>query len=146
MIFVTQKYQAGFLISKIQKIGQQLFYQKLAENNLIIPPGEGRILFVLWNKDNIPIKELVKKTGLPKTTLTSILDRLEKDDQIIREPSKKDGREINIKLTKKNQKSHPIYEKVSKEMEEIYYSGFIETDMEELDKFLNRILDNLQVS
>ena len=123
-----------------------MFYRKLAENNLKIHPGQGRILFVLWNQDNIPIKELVKKTGLPKTTLTSILDRLEKDGQIIRDPSKKDGREINIKLTKKNQKFHPIYEKVSKEMEGLYYSGFSKEDKEELDKFLNRILGNLQVS
>lgn len=123
-----------------------MFYRKLAENNLEIKPGEGRILFVLWTKDNIPIKELVKRTGLPKTTLTSILDRLEKKKQIIREPSKKDGRETNIKLTKLNKEYHPLYEKVSKEMEEIYYKGFTDEDKKELDKFLYRILDNLDVA
>jgi len=95
------------------------------------------------NKDEIPIKELVNKTGLPKTTLTSILDRLEEEGHIIRTPSKMDGREINIKLTEKNKKLHPIYEKVSKEMEDIYYKGFTESEKEELDTYLNRILQNI---
>jgi DNA-binding MarR family transcriptional regulator len=141
---VPQRYQAGFLISKIQKISQKLFHKKLAENNLNIHPGQGRVLFALWNKDNVPIKELVKKTGLPKTTLSSILKRLSQEHQIKKpKSSEKDRREVIIELSDENKKLHPIYEKVSKEMEEIYYKGFNEQDKRILDSLLNRILNNL---
>ena len=141
----TPKHQAGFLISKIQKISRQLFHKKLSENDLKIHPGQGRVLFALWNKDNSPIKELIKKTGLPKTTLSSILKRLREDGQIKEpEPSEKDRRELIISLSDKNKKYHPLYEKVSKEMEEIYYKGFSEEEKKELDTLLNRILVNLQ--
>jgi DNA-binding MarR family transcriptional regulator len=145
VIIVSPKYQAGFLISKIQKISQKVFHRKLAENNLKIHPGQGRVLFALWNKDSVPIKDLVKKTGLPKTTLSSILKRLREDGQIEEpEPSEKDRRELIIKLSDKNKKLHPLYEKVSKQMEDIYYRGFSEEDKKNLDSLLNRILDNLE--
>lgn len=137
--------QAGFLISKIQKISQQLFQDMLAKNGLKIHPGQGSVLYVLWKDgDNIPIKDLVEKTGLPKTTLTSILDRLEDSGEVIRLKSTIDKREINVKITKKTQGKHEIYEKVSMEMEDLYYKGFTEEEKSQLDKYLNRLLKNLE--
>ena len=142
---MSETHQAGFLISKIQKISQQVFQDKLAENGLTIHPGQGSVLYVLWKDgDNIPIKELVKKTGLPKTTLTSILDRLEDDGQVIRLKSTIDKREINVKISKKTQGKHEIYQKVSEEMETIYYKGFTDEEKTQLDTYLNRLLNNLE--
>jgi MarR family transcriptional regulator, organic hydroperoxide resistance regulator len=142
---VTPRYQAGFLISKIQKLSRKIFNQKLKKNGIRIHPGQGRILYVLWNDgDHVPIKYLVKKTGLPKTTLTSILDRLEQESQIIRKPSSEDKRETLIILTEENKNYHPIYKKVSQEMEKIYYRGFNEEDKLKLDEYLTRILHNIQ--
>jgi len=144
VIKVPQSRQGGFLISKIHKLSQQIFNQKLSLNNLKIHPGQGRILFVLWNEDNIPIKKLVEKTGLPKSTLTSILDRLEKEGQILRESSSLDKRETIIKLTEKNKKLHPIYEKISQEMTDLFYTGFKEKEIQDFEQFLIRLLSNLQ--
>jgi DNA-binding MarR family transcriptional regulator len=144
VITFPQVHQAGFLISKIQKISQQIFNKMLSENGINLHPGQGRILYVLWKDgDNVPIKDLVKKTGLPKTTLTSILIRLEKEGQIIRKPSTKDRREIKVKLTRKNKSQHETYEKISLEMADLYYKGFSDEEKTQLDHYLNRVLSNL---
>lgn len=39
--------------------------------------AQGRILYVLWQENNLPIVELARKIGLAKTTFTSMLDRME---------------------------------------------------------------------
>ncbi len=35
--------------------------------------AQGRILYILWQEDNLPIVELSRRTGLAKTTLTGML-------------------------------------------------------------------------
>jgi len=68
----------GFLISQIKQISGRIFEKLLSNAGVDAFNGaQGRILYVLWQEDNIPIAELSKKTGLAKTTLTSMLDRME---------------------------------------------------------------------
>ena len=55
-------------------------------------------------KGNQSIKEIGKTTGLAKTSLTSMLDRMEKQDLIQKVENKEDGRSTIICLTEKNQK------------------------------------------
>ena len=72
----TQR-QGGFLIARIHQLAGRIFTRKLKEYNIEINPAQGRMMFVLWREGEIPINELAKKTSLGKSTLTSMLDRLE---------------------------------------------------------------------
>lgn len=54
--------------------------------------AQGRILYVLWNEEGIAIIELSRKTGLAKTSLTSMLGRMENTNLIRRVPGKADKR------------------------------------------------------
>src|SRR4030042_153969 len=74
---MKQQRQAGFLMAKIRQVGERIFYRKLKESGIEINPAQGRIMFALWQNDGISIQELAKKTQLGKSTLTSMLDRLE---------------------------------------------------------------------
>ena len=68
----------GFLISQINKVSGRIFEKLLSNAGVDAFNGaQGRILYVLWKQDNIPIIKLSKKTGLAKTTLTSMLDLME---------------------------------------------------------------------
>ena len=74
---MLEKTNGGFLVTKIKQVQGRVFERLLDENGISEFNGaQGRILFVLWGVDNIPISELSEKTGLAKTTLTSMLDRL----------------------------------------------------------------------
>jgi DNA-binding MarR family transcriptional regulator len=138
------KSNGGFLISKVKQIQGRVFDKLLAEYDIDEFNGaQGRILFVLWNEDNIPISELSQKTGLAKTTLTSMLDRMEQTGNIKRVPSPHDRRKINISLTDSARSLKSKYNEVSMRMNAIFYKNFTENEVIRFEKDLGRILDNL---
>jgi len=136
--------KGGFLIAKIHQLSERIFNKILKDFGLEeLTSAQGRILFVLWNQDNISIKELSKKTLLKKSTLTTMLDLLENAGFIERIPSGEDRRKINIKLTQINEQFRKKYIQVSEEMTRIYYNTFSEQEIEKFETYLNRVLDNL---
>ena len=136
--------EGGFLISKIHQLSGRIFNKLLKEYNIDFNSAQGRILFVLWQGDGISIGELSRKTQLSKSTLTSMLDRLEAAEHIVREHDIEDRRNILIKLTEENRSQKQRYDKVSEEMTEIFYEGFTEEDIEDFENYLRRALENLQ--
>jgi len=141
---MKQQRQGGFLISKIHQLSQRIFARILKDHKLDeFNPAQGRIMFVLWQKDNIPIHELVEKTQYSKSTLTSMLDNLEKAGFIKRVPSKEDRREILIALTEKNRLLQDKYVDVSREMGKLFYNKFNEEEIDDFENYLERILENL---
>ncbi len=136
--------QGGFLIAKVQLLSERIFSKILAKYDLSeISPAQGRILFVLWNKDGISIQELAKRTSLGKSTLTSMLDRMEEAGFVKRVPSKEDRRAILIKLTEKDRACRDLYTKITKEKTELFYKGFTSKEIDAFEGYLERILDNL---
>lgn len=134
----------GFLISKIKQIQGRVFEKLLIEYSIDQFNGaQGRILFVLWETDNIPISELSKKTGLAKTTLTSMLDRLEASGHVQRMFDPNDRRKVNIRLTETARSLQDRYEEVSTRMNEIFYEGFTDEEIIAFENGLSRILKNL---
>jgi len=136
--------QGGFLISQIKQVGGRIFEKLLANAGVDAFNGaQGRILYVLWQEDSIPIFELSRKTGLAKTTLTSMLDRMESANLITRVFDKSDRRLIRIVLTDDARALSDAYKKVSCEMNGLYYSGFSAEEIVEFEGYLQRILSNL---
>ena len=134
----------GFLITKIKQLKGRIFEKLLAAHNISEFNGaQGRILFVLWEKDNIPISELARQTGLAKTTLTSMLDRMEKQELLERISSPLDRRTVSIRLTKTASSLEKQYKQVSDEMNQIFYRGFTNDEVLALETALKRVLKNL---
>ncbi len=141
---MKQQRQGGFLISKIHQLSQRIFARILKDHRLEeFNPAQGRVMFVLWQKDTIPIHELVEKTQYSKSTLTSMLDNLEKAGFIKRVPSKEDRREILITLTEKNRLLEDKYIDVSREMGKLFYNKFNDEEIDDFENYLERILENL---
>lgn len=139
------KTQAGFLISQIKQIGGRVFEKILAQEQIDEFNGaQGKILYVLWQKDNISIVELSKSVGLAKTTLTSMLDRMEENGLIKRLPDANDRRKSILILTDHARGLQEKYEQVSQKMNDIYYQGFCEEEIVEFEQYLHRILNNIR--
>lgn len=136
--------QGGFLITQIKQIGGRIFEKLLVKAGVEEFNGaQGRILYILWQDDDIPIVELSRKTGLAKTTLTSMLERMENTDLIMRIPDPSDKRKILVSLTDTARKLSDEYNKISQEMNNFYYSGFSENEIVTFENTLQRILLNL---
>lgn len=136
--------QAGFLLAKIHQLGGRIFAKLLRDHGVDqINPAQGRIMFVLWQEDGISIQELAKRTKLGKSTLTSMLDRLEQAGMLHRKPSKEDRRKILIERSEKDRAIEGLYAKVSEEMTDIWFKGFSGTRIDRFEKDLQAILKNL---
>jgi len=137
--------QGGFLISKIHHLSGRILTRKMKEHGLDeINPAQGRILFVLWQEDNIPIQELARKTSLGKSTLTSMLDRLEKSGFVKRLDAENDRRQTLIARTEKDRHYQTEYSLVSQEMTDLFYQGFQLEEIIVFENYLQRILTNLE--
>ncbi|MCL2139540.1 MAG: MarR family transcriptional regulator [Treponema sp.] len=138
------KTEGGFLISKIKQVQGRVFAKLLTEHGISQFNGaQGRILFVLWDDDNISISRLSGRTGLAKTTLTGMLDRLEKSGHVVRVFDPDDRRKTNIRLTKAAKSLKTGYEAVSASMSEIFYRGFTDREIAHFEEGLARVLENL---
>lgn len=135
----------GFLITRIKQVGGRVFDRILSQKKIDVFNGaQGRILYVLWQDDGIPISELSRQTGLATTTLTSMLDRMETADLIYRDRGDKDRRKIRIFLTEKAKGLEEDYNAVSEGMSSIYYKGFSDQEIEQMESYLERVLKNVE--
>ncbi len=137
--------KGGFLISRIKQTGTRIFDRMLAESGIDAFNGaQGRILYVLWQKDEISISSLAAQTSLANTTLTAMLDRMEATGLIVRKSDPKDRRNRLIALTEKARSLQEDYTKISEQMNEMYYIGFSEEEILQFESYLLRILTNLE--
>ena len=137
--------QGGFLITRIKQVGGRIFERILAQKNIDAFNGaQGRILYVLWQEDGIPISELSRETGLAMTTLTGMLDRMETSGLVRRDRGDTDRRKILIFLTERAKALKDDYDEVTKEIGDIYYKGFFEQEIRQFEAYLRRVLENLE--
>ncbi len=137
--------KGGFLISRIKQTGTRIFDRMLAASGVDAFNGaQGRILYVLWQGNDISISRLSEQTSLANTTLTSMLDRMESAGLIVRKPDPKDRRNKLISLTRKAKALKSDYEKISRQMSELYYIGFTQSEITQFESYLQRVLSNLE--
>jgi DNA-binding MarR family transcriptional regulator len=141
---MTTKPEGGYLISQIHQVSGRIFSKKLKEYQIDINHAQGKIIFALWKSDQIPITELARETALSKSTLTTMLERLEKSGHLIRKQSETDKRITIICLTQKSSFLRTDYQKISTEMTDLYYKGFTDDEISQFESFLKKILKNLK--
>ncbi len=135
--------EGGTLISQIHQVCQRIWHAVLSRNGLEDLAGaRGRVIFALWNEDNIPIKNLVEKTSLDKATLTGIIDRLERDGYVKRIPSPGDKRSTLISRTGKDEIFKSKVPEVSNQQNKLFYKGFSVKEIKDFENYLKRILQN----
>ena len=135
----------GFQISKIKQLGDRVFEKILTAQGIEAFNGaQGRILYVLWQEDGVPIKTIAERCGLAITSLTTMLERMEKSGLIIRQQDSGDKRKILIFLTDKAKAMKEDYDAVSDRMSAIFYQGFTEEEIRNFEEHLERIRLNLE--
>ena len=92
----------------------------------------------------MPIKTVSEKCGLAITSLTTMLERMEKSGLIHREQDQQDKRKTLLYLTEKAHKLKVDYDDVSAGMGRIYYKGFSENEIVQFESYLERIQKNLE--
>ena len=135
----------GFLITKIKQLHSRALAQCISEKGIEVFSGEqGKILFVLWQKDKMTQKELASETGLAKNTITVMLEKMEKNNLINRITDENDKRKSLVILTDYAKSLKRPFDEISEEMLKRVYKGFSEEEIDKYEEYLHRIIKNLE--
>ena len=133
-------------MSQIRHLSGRIWERLLKESGVDIFNGaQGRILYVLWEHGDLTITEIGQLTSLAKTTLTSMLDRMEESGLIMRIPDRKNRRQIIISVTEKAKEYREKYDWLSGKMNSIYYRGFNDEEIMMFEQKLKKIKENLEM-
>ena len=139
------KTHGGFYVSRVHQLCGRAFEKLLKESGVEAFNGaQGRILYVLWEYGQLSMVNISENTSLAKTTLTSMIDRMEESGLVTRTYDTQDRRQILVSITKKAQKYRDRYNEISDQMNAILYNGFREKEITTLEKWLARIIRNLE--
>lgn len=87
----------GFLLAKAHQRLFACFRDLLAPHG--VTPQQFVLLAFLWKRDGLSQTELTEKTDVDRTTLSGLIDRLEKQGLVIRANHPGDRRAYLVKLT-----------------------------------------------
>lgn len=114
----------------------------LDQSGLEVSPGQLVVLYSLFTKDNISISELSKNVLLDNSTLTGLIDRLEKAGFVMRIDTPNDRRSYQIILTEKAKNHKSTILQLMKQIESKMLEGSSEAEIFMFRSILQRILIN----
>ena len=98
------------LLAKAEQAHLQYTRNRYSQEGLDITPVQWLVLYTLYKKDNEIITQLAKRCYLDNSTITGVIDRLEKAGYVAREPLEGDRRVYKIVLLPK---AHEIRKRVA---------------------------------
>ncbi|MGB7404033.1 MAG: MarR family transcriptional regulator [Arcobacter sp.] len=106
----------GVLVANIRNLLKNRLEKDLQEYG--ISPSESIIIRRLCEKDNLTQRELAKDTYFKQSSLTLLIDKLEKKGMVERNAKKNDRRAYLVCITKEGKKLEQILKDASKKVEE----------------------------
>ena len=107
-----------------------------------IKPAYLGVLLSLWNEDGLKANELGKRAGLEPSTMTGLLDRMERDGLVKREPDPNDRRAHRIHLTQGGVDAEASATKIVSKTLEKTFNTIPKKDIETTKAVLRTILLN----
>jgi DNA-binding MarR family transcriptional regulator len=132
-----------YLISRVSLVVTAALKKEFAESGVKqVKPAYLCVLMSLWEKDGLKVIELGKKAGLEPSTMTGLLDRMERDELVARATDTNDRRALRINLTETGQQLRdPVLQIVDRVLTEIF-AGIAEDDISQTKNLLRHVLAN----
>jgi len=145
-----------YLITKASLSITSVLKRTLTQNGLPeVKPAYLGVLMSLWSKEGmdemlsklggengVNLTELGRRAGLEPSTMTGLIDRMERDGLVSRSNDPNDRRAQQINLTEKGMTIHTrVFAAVDPMLEEAF-AGIAPDDMEAAKKVLRNVLTN----
>ncbi len=133
-------------ISRIRELANLLIEQELKKRSIKgIVPAHGPVLrFLFEQKGAVPIKDVVDAVGRVKSTVTVMINTLEKHGYIRKTECEKDNRVVRVELTAKGKKLRRDFEAISRTLRDKVYGTMNSNDRQVLADLLGTIESNLR--
>lgn len=132
------------LIANIHNSANKLIIDELKKYDLEgLAPSHGDILNLLYqNEDGVAMNKITSSINKDKSTVTALVNKLEKMGLLIKFKCKLDSRSTIVRLTKKGLDTKPIVIEISKKLLETTYKDFSEEEKTLICDLLIRIKAN----
>lgn len=107
-------------------------------------PGQPRVLHALWVNDGLNQKQIGKELNIKPSTVTVMINRMEKAGLVKRVQDKNDLRVSKVYLEQKGIDLKDQIKEIGRTVNEETFKGFSEEEKEMMTMFLNRISKNLE--
>lgn len=102
------------------------------------------VLAGLQGGDALPQADLTKLAGVEQPSMAQLLARMERDGIIRRTPNPHDGRSSLVELTDRARGLLPAGREILQQSNDELTEGFSQSEIETLNGFLQRILQNVE--
>jgi len=126
------------LLAKTEQAHLQYTKNRFLQEGVDITPVQWLVLYTLYKKDGESITQLAKRCYLDNSTITGVIDRLEKTGYVSREPLEGDRRVYKIVLLPK---AHKLKEKVTEITNGIFVEMIEGCTSEEIATFRKVLLN-----
>jgi DNA-binding MarR family transcriptional regulator len=132
-------------IARIRESANALIEAELRKRSIkgIVPAHGAALVFLFQQKKPVPIKAVVDSIGRVKSTVTVMINTLEKHGYIRKSPCETDNRVTYVELTPKGRKLRKDFDEISSILLDKVYGNMTKKNREELVGQLNQIEQNL---
>lgn len=106
----------------------------------------GYLIRFLYQQQDTPVyqRDIEKKFSIPRSTVTTILNRMEGNGMLVRKSVSEDARLKQIVLTEKGISLHHSLEQEHEQFEQILTEGLSQEEQAQLQAMLKRMCQNLE--
>ena len=133
----------GMLIGQVHRLSTKRFVQNSHTHGLEISLDQWLVLGPVWKNDGISQKDIAEYCGKDKTSVTKIIDTLEKKNLVVRVTDQLDHRVKRVVLSQKGRELFVSALPVMAQTRDELRSGISDKEIEALKSILNKIHKNL---
>lgn len=127
----------NFLLTSAQHNVFQFLNLKLQAYD--VTPSQYGVLSCLWGKSHTTPKQIAETLSLETSTISGVLDRMQKKDLIDRIVNKEDRREVQVMITEKGKALQEPITKIIDEVNEIVLKDYSEEEVAKIKGVLRSI-------
>ena len=133
----------GFILGRSQKMLANRLTQNFRSAGHNLTVEQWSVLVNLWRSDGQNQQDLSCKCGKDKTSITRLIDNMEKGNLVVRIPDQNDRRNKLIYLTNQGKEIRNNLTGVAKQTLAEALEGISESEIEQCKGILNQVFDNL---
>ncbi|MBU1209575.1 MAG: MarR family transcriptional regulator [Proteobacteria bacterium] len=142
---MKMEYQVGFLLSRATWAMNNFVNRMLRESELTdISVAYFAVLHALWENDGMSISDLGEKAQLEKSTMTSLIDRMEGAGLLRREDHPTDRRAYRICLTARGKEMEKKLDQVVNRAYRHLTKGIAEKDLQKAIEICKQLVQNAE--
>ena len=132
-----------YLISRVSLVVTSALKKGFADAGVQkVRPAYLCVMMSLWEEDGLKVIELGKKAGLEPSTMTGLLDRMERDGLVSRTMDPRDRRVLRIYLNETGQNVRDPVLKVIDDVLADVFAGISKEDISHTKNLLRHVLAN----